>query len=104
MTKLHKHFLRYGITISLVTVIGVYAFFANEARKEVYFLCGNFTAGVSEDSVKRQLSTAHLASYSVFGEPVKKIEFSSWLHAHWVQCQIVFDHGVVKTARYTFAM
>lgn len=39
------------------------AFFWNEARKEIVFLCGNFKAGVSEESVRRQLDTGELLRY-----------------------------------------
>ena len=41
------------------------AFFWNEARNEVVYLCGNFTEGVSGRSVLTQLDTAELSEYRV---------------------------------------
>lgn len=45
------------ISISLVTAVLLDYFFWDEATKEVYFLCGNFTPGTSEQEVLRQLDT-----------------------------------------------
>lgn len=36
------------------------AFVWNEARDEVFYLCGNFAPGVTEQSVMTQLDTANL--------------------------------------------
>ena len=41
--------------ISLIVAV----FFWSEARSEVVFLCGNFSAGVTEQSVLKQLGTAN---------------------------------------------
>lgn len=43
----------------------LFAFYCNEARKEVVYLCGNFSEGVTQESVLRQLNTLHLANFSV---------------------------------------
>lgn len=52
-----KALLLASLAAFLLALVG--AFFWNEARKEVVFLCGNFTHGVSEESVVRQLDTGH---------------------------------------------
>ncbi len=44
-------------------LIGAMSFVFNEARKEVVYLCGNFTAGVSQASVVRQLETGNFLRY-----------------------------------------
>ena len=41
----------------------------NEARKEVKYLCGNFGAGVSNESVLRQLGTGEFLRYSIYASP-----------------------------------
>jgi len=46
-------------------VTGIFAWFWNEARNEIYFLCGNFYEGVTEATVKTQLDTGSFLSYAV---------------------------------------
>ena len=41
------------------------AFYWNEARNEVVFLCGNFSNGVSQKSVLKQLDTGNFIQYDV---------------------------------------
>ncbi len=97
-----------GFTIwVIVGVIGLIAamvaiFYANEARKEVYFLCSNFTSGISYTSVIGQLDTANLSDYKVIAAPEgKRLEFSSRLNLRIVQCTIEFDrHNKVVSALY----
>ena len=43
----------------------VFVFYANEARKEIYYLCGNFTTGTTYSSVIRRLDTINLSEYKV---------------------------------------
>ncbi|WP_026374545.1 hypothetical protein [Aestuariibacter salexigens] len=52
------------ILVMLVCTLS-FAFFANETRKEIYFLCANFTQGTPVDSVIRQLDTAELSHYEI---------------------------------------
>ncbi len=67
----------------------VLCFFVNEARKEVYFLCGNFGAGDSFSRVVRQLDTVNLSQYSIEeAEQGKRIIHSSKLNLHMVSCNI----------------
>ena len=73
----------------------------NEARKEVVFLCGNFTAGVTLDSVENQLATGHFLRYrrepAVMGSRVV-VDSAFTLGAH--RCIIELDSGgVVRRAR-----
>lgn len=52
-----------GIGGSLVIAIVVAAFIWDAARKEIVFLCPNFSAGVTEQSVMRQLNTGNFLRY-----------------------------------------
>lgn len=68
-------------------------FFINEARKEIYFLCGNFDAGDSFSRVVRQLDTVNLSEYSIeVAEQGKRIIHSSKLNLHMVSCNIELNH------------
>jgi hypothetical protein len=62
---MNRRALAAWLLVSVVTAAAVLgaAFVWSEARKEVVFLCGNFTAGVSEASVVRQLETGHFLRY-----------------------------------------
>ncbi|EKE84418.1 hypothetical protein [Idiomarina xiamenensis] len=65
---------------------------SNEARKEVYYLCGNFKEGVSYSSVIRQVDTANLSSYKIkLMEGRTQIELSSALNFHFFTCTINFN-------------
>lgn len=59
----NKLLVRLVVWIIVFLVVVVAAFFWNEARKEIVYLCGNFISGVEESSVRRQLDTANLLSY-----------------------------------------
>lgn len=64
----------------------------NEARKEVIFLCGNFSPGVSKQSVLRQLNTGHyikINSSTLDGSEV--MIASSVMPLVWTQCAITFS-------------
>lgn len=89
---------------ALVGILGflVFGFLSNEARKEVYYLCGNFSQGVAYSSVIRQLDTIRLSEYSIEESPSgKRVVHSSWLNFHLVHCDIQFNNdGVVTSALY----
>jgi hypothetical protein len=78
--------------IALLLGAIVYGSVWNEARKEVYYLCGNFSAGTAYKEVIRQLDTATLAEYSVFDSPDYQIVFSNPLFPPWKQCVIDIQH------------
>ena len=84
----------------LAVVVAVAAFFWNEARKEVVYLCGNFTEGVSRSSVLTQLDTAELSEYRVSETAGgTRIEFDSALNLRLHTCVIQLDpDGVVVVA------
>ena len=90
-----------AVAISILAVI-VFGFFSNEARKEVYFLCGNFKQGVTYSSVIKQLETSNLSSYKIeTTEMGKRIVHSSSLHFHLLRCNINFNpQEVVISASY----
>ena len=87
---------------SIILALFVFGFFSNEARKEVYFLCGNFKQGVTYSSVIRQLETTNLSSYKIEAtEMGKRIVHSSALHFHLLRCSINFNsQEVVISASY----
>jgi hypothetical protein len=90
--------LKYAVSTALVVSILIYGFFVNEARKEVFYLCGNFASGVSMKSVTRQLDTATFSDYKVKknGEG-EAILFSSALNFRVFQCSIQFNQERVVT-------
>lgn len=70
----------------------VFGFYANEARKEVYYLCGNFSKGTVYSSVTRQLDTINLSQYKVENlQQGKRVIHSSALHFHLLSCDIEFN-------------
>ncbi|GLX86604.1 hypothetical protein tloyanaT_28570 [Thalassotalea loyana] len=77
-----------GPILLLVTII--YGFYWDAARKEIYYLCGNFTKGVSINNVIRQLDTANLSSYKLLSDK-QTISFSSKVNIGYYQCLIYLD-------------
>ena len=90
------------LAVSVVLVLAVTGFYWNESRMEIKFLCGNFTAGVTQDSVIRQLETGNLLRYET--EPVKdgsRISVDSLYTFSIYQCHIELDRdGIVTGAHY----
>ena len=87
-----------GLVILALLVGG---FVWNEARKEVVYLCGNFTAGVDEASVLEQLDTGHFLSYhrepAVMGS---RLVVSSSYNLGRERCVVELDkYGTVRAAR-----
>ncbi|QSX32304.1 hypothetical protein JYB87_11010 [Shewanella avicenniae] len=99
-----KHWQVIKITALALLLIAlmVYGFLANEARKEVRFLCGNFSTGVSHTSVIRQLNTANFADYrETASEQGSRIMFSSPINFRYFRCYIELDqYGDVTHADY----
>ncbi len=88
-----KTFLKtkYTATGISIFILVVFAFYSNEAHKEVYFLCGNYRAGDSLENVVKQLNTVNLSEYKVENiEQGKRITHSSKLNFHLVSCNIQF--------------
>lgn len=86
--------LKLKFIAAAISVLGllIFGFFANEARKEVYYLCGNFSKGTSYSSVIRQLNTVNLSEYKVENLPQgKRVIHSSALHFHLLSCDIEFN-------------
>ncbi|MCE9679412.1 hypothetical protein LZP69_09530 [Shewanella sp. AS1] len=81
------------IVISLLVLLAaIYGFVANEGRKEIYYLCGNFTKGVTYSEVVRQLATTHFTHYAVADPPTgKRIIHNSNLHFNALRCTIDFN-------------
>lgn len=80
-----------ALSISILGLL-VFGFFANEARKEIYYLCGSFGKGTAYSSVIRQLNTVNLSEYKVENLPQgKRVIHSSVLHFHLLSCDIEFS-------------
>lgn len=86
--------------LALLAVLFVAAFVWNESRKEIVYLCGNFTRGVSEESVRRQLDTGEFLTYQSSVTPSgSRIEAHSKYNLSLYRCNIDFDaDGKVITA------
>ncbi|MEW6999356.1 hypothetical protein AADZ86_16845 [Colwelliaceae bacterium BS250] len=77
------------ITFALITTA---ANFWKIAKDEIFYLCGNFSSGVTKLSVVRQLETANLSSYTyTANENGSIIVFSSRLYFVTNQCIIELD-------------
>ncbi|MDJ0879624.1 MAG: hypothetical protein QNI86_13490 [Halieaceae bacterium] len=82
------------IGLVLLVALAVGGFFANEARKEIKYLCGNFVLGVSDQSVLSQLSTGDFLRYSIYASPEgSRIIVDSLLTAGLYRCVVDFDAG-----------
>jgi len=86
---------------ALFAVLFIAAFAWNESRKEIVYLCGNFTRGVSEESVRRQLDTGEFLTYRSSVTPSgSRIEAHSKFNLSVYRCNIDFDgDGKVIEAR-----
>ena len=77
------------ITISFITTAAI---FWKVGKDEVFYLCGNFSAGEMKSNVVRQLDTANLSSYTYsVNESGSTIVFSSGFYFVTNQCVIEFD-------------
>jgi len=88
-----KTFLKpkYIATVISIFSLVAFGFYSNEARKEVYFLCGNYGVGDSLEYVVKQLNTVNLSEYKVENiDQGKRITHSSKLNFHLVSCKIQF--------------
>ena len=82
-------FLVAAISVSSLVIWWVYF---NEARKEVYYLCGNFSKGNSYSSVIRQLNTINLSEYKLENTAQgKRATHSSKFNFHLFTCTIEFN-------------
>lgn len=90
------------IGIVTVFVLVILGFFANESRKEIYFLCGNFKEGMAISSVIAQLDTATMSSYKLTEvQSGKTLKQSSWLVLKLASCNINLNQeGVVVSASF----
>ncbi len=67
-------------------------FLWQEARKEIFYLCGNFSRGDNLTSVTAQLQTGHYLNYDLIEKPTgTKLVATSKLPLQNYQCSIVFD-------------
>lgn len=87
-------------TCIVIAAVAVTAFYWNEAKKEVMYLCGNFIKGVAESSVRRQLDTGNLLRYrSENSASGSRIEVDSLYNFKMYKCIIELDvNGKVMSA------
>lgn len=77
---------------SPLLVIVLYGFIANEARKEIYYLCGNFGKIDTLSDVVRQLDTSTFSSYTLNKQGSKtELKHSSMLLLNLKSCTVTFD-------------
>jgi hypothetical protein len=80
--------------LAVLVIAAVTAFYWNEARKEVVFLCGNFTRGVTQTSVLRQLDTGNFLRYRLQKDSAgSRIVVDSGLTFGVYRCVIEFDRN-----------
>lgn len=76
-------------TLLLLLIAG---FYANEARKEIYYLCGNYHVGDTYSSVVTQLATIHHSVYQMqHVSGGKRIVHHSQYDLYLSGCNIEFD-------------
>lgn len=87
-----------GIVFLLIVVEG---FVWNEARKEIVYLCQNFTPGVAQESVIRQLDTGTFLRYQLTNEGAdRKIVAWSGVNFYMYQCRVnISQDGIVTGSR-----
>lgn len=85
-----------------IILVAVYGFSANEASKEMYYLCGNFEQGEPLNNVIRQLDTANLSTYTIKQNDQQQwLSFSSAINLYWNSCDIRFDkQNMVQSVSY----
>ncbi|QIR15406.1 hypothetical protein [Shewanella aestuarii] len=93
------------MAVALVTMIAfmaITAFYWKIAKDEIFYLCSNFSFGVTQASVIRQLNTADLSHYThTLNESGSIIVLSSQLYFVTNQCTIELDkHEKVVFAAY----
>ena len=89
--KNNKHLISLIITAVFITVFTI---LWKTGKDEVYFLCGNFSAGETKSNVIRQLETANLSSFTHKTDVNGSIiEFSSRLFFVTNQCVIKLDES-----------
>ncbi len=77
------------LAILLVVIGGIYL---NEARKEVYYLCGNFSEGTRKVDVIRQLKTGTFLHYTDHITAMgSQLYVDSNISLQLATCTITFD-------------
>ncbi|MEW9797462.1 hypothetical protein [Alteromonas sp. CYL-A6] len=82
------------LAVAAVALLIALSVMWTEAKKEVIYLCGNFTQGVSRDSVITQLDTANFLTYQSQVMAVGSMMIvRSPLHLDNLHCRIHFTRG-----------
>ena len=90
------------VSLSALAAVATAVFVGNEARKEIFYLCGNFAPGVNEASVREQLDTGDFLQYRASQTPTgSRITVDSWYNLRISTCTIEIDaDGYVMSATY----
>lgn len=85
--------------VAVIGLVGVIlaGFVWNEARNEIIFLCANFSPGVTEQSVLRQLDTGHFLHYDTTSNTVTA---SSLFNFNMYECVVEFDQNDLVNLAY----
>ena len=94
-----KHWISIAL-LAFVTAIIIFGVVWNEARKEIFYLCENFSPGVSRDSVIRQLDTGEFLRYEVQILPGgERIVIDSAYHFGVYRCAVDLDTAQIVLRR-----
>ena len=90
------------LTSFIAIIFSVMIFYWIESRKEIKFLCGNFSKGVSELSVRQQLDTGNLLRYFTESSPYgSRIIVDSAYSLSMYKCVIDLDEkGIVIQSKF----
>lgn len=61
--------IKYLIIIVIVVGLSITGILWNESRKEIVYLCANFSEGTEKESVLRQLNTGTWLTVEIFDKP-----------------------------------
>ena len=83
-----------ALTFVVLATLITASVYWSAARNEIFYLCGNFSAGVNETSVIRQLETANLSHYKqTITDQGSVIVFRSNLFYVTSQCHIELNEN-----------
>ncbi len=92
MSPMKRSIITDIVAVLAIAILIATAFYGLEARKEVIYLCDNFTPGVSKNSVERQLNTTNLLVWDTeFLAVGSRIVAYSPLNFGYMHCRVEFN-------------
>lgn len=92
---LKKNLLKISIACAILIGVAVGGLVWNEARKEIFYLCGNFAPGTTEESVIRQLETGSFLRYTIEVSDTRRITVDSAYNVGVYTCVVELDQDSV---------